>query len=94
MPMMSMALVLSRALISSIDKNEKPLALIDSSSGTSVMSPYLSNTRQKSFFKEAVDKFEAILQEGRVFLFSNGTVKIANQKFTSIKNDFCLVFDK
>ena len=27
-------------------------------------------------------------------MWSNGTVKIANQRFTSIKNDFCLVFDK
>jgi len=27
-------------------------------------------------------------------LFSNGTVKLANQRYTSIKNDFCLVFDK
>jgi hypothetical protein len=45
-------------------------------------------------FKDACDKFEPIIQEGKIFLLSNGTVKIANQKFTSIKNDFCLVFDK
>ncbi len=25
---------------------------------------------------------------------SNGTVKIANQKFQRVKNDFCLIFDK
>ena len=25
---------------------------------------------------------------------SNGTVKLANQRFCSIKNDFALVFDK
>jgi ssDNA-binding replication factor A large subunit len=33
-------------------------------------------------------------QEGKVYLFSNGTVKIANQKYTSIKNDYCIVFDR
>lgn len=49
---------------------------------------------QATFFKDACDKFEPIIQEGKIYLLSNGTVKIANQKFTSIKNDFCLVFDK
>ena len=49
---------------------------------------------QATFFKDACDKFEPIIREGGIFLFSNGTVKIANQRFTSIKNDFCLVFDK
>ena len=49
---------------------------------------------QATFFKDAVDKFDPILREGGIYLFSNGTVKIANQRFTSIKNDFCLVFDK
>ena len=29
-----------------------------------------------------------------MYLFSNGTVKMANQKYTSIKNDFCIVFDR
>ena len=32
--------------------------------------------------------------EGHVYLFSSGQVKIANSKFTFVKNDFCLVFDK
>lgn len=49
---------------------------------------------QATFFKDACDKFEPMLQEGKVYSFSNGTVKIANQRFTSIKNDFCLVFDR
>ena len=29
-----------------------------------------------------------------VYLFSNGVVKMANKRFTSIKNDFCIVFEK
>ena len=27
-------------------------------------------------------------------MFSGGNVKIANEKYTSIKNDYCLVFDR
>jgi len=49
---------------------------------------------QATFFKDACDKFEPIIHEGRIYLFSNGTVKLSNQRYTSIKNDFCLVFDK
>jgi len=28
-----------------------------------------------------------------VYLFSNGQVKLANKKFSSIKNDYCISFD-
>lgn len=35
-----------------------------------------------------------MLQENNVYLFSNGSIKIANQKFSSIKNDHCITFDK
>jgi ssDNA-binding replication factor A large subunit len=35
-----------------------------------------------------------MLKENKVYLFSNGTVKMANQKYTSIRNDFCIVFDR
>ena len=44
-------------------------------------------------FKEAVDKFDPILKESQVYTFSNGTIKLANLKFSSIKNDFSLIFD-
>ncbi len=35
-----------------------------------------------------------MLKENKVYLFSNGQVKLANKKFTSIKNDYCLTFDQ
>ena len=38
--------------------------------------------------------FEPILQEGNIYLMSNGQVKLANQRFCSIRNDFSIVFDK
>ena len=33
---------------------------------------------QATFFNDACEKYEAILKQGCVFLFSNGQVKIAN----------------
>ncbi|CAI2359121.1 unnamed protein product [Moneuplotes crassus] len=47
---------------------------------------------QATFFKEAVDKFEPILEEGSVYTFSNGSIKNANKKFSTIPNDFCINF--
>ncbi len=39
-----------------------------------------------------MDKFLPILKENEVFFFSGGNVKMANKRFTSIKNDFCITF--
>ena len=47
-----------------------------------------------TFFNELAKRYDEILKENKVYLFSNGTVKIANQKYTSIKNDYCIVFDR
>lgn len=47
-----------------------------------------------TFFNEAADMFEPKIYENKVYLFSNGVVKMANKRFTSIKNDFCIVFEK
>ena len=50
---------------------------------------------QATFFgEEANKKFGPMIKENRVYLFSNGQVKLANKKFTSIKNDYCLTFDQ
>ncbi|TNV82843.1 hypothetical protein FGO68_gene14201 [Halteria grandinella] len=49
---------------------------------------------QATFFKDAVDKFDPIIREGGIYLFANGQVKLSNSRYTSIKNDFCLVFDR
>jgi len=47
-----------------------------------------------TFFDEAAIKFESVLKKDGVYLFSNGSVKMANKKFTSLKNDFCIIFQK
>ena len=47
-----------------------------------------------TFFNDAADMYDPKVQENMVYLFSNGVVKMANKRFTSIKNDFCIVFEK
>ena len=49
---------------------------------------------QGTFFKEGVDKYKDDIHKDRVYLMSGGTVKMANQRFTSIRNDFCITFDQ
>ena len=46
------------------------------------------------FFGASADNWERKLVEDKVYLFSNGQVKMANKRFTSVNNDFCLVFEK
>lgn len=48
---------------------------------------------QATFFNDAAIKYSATLQTNKVYIFSNGSVKMANKRFTSIKNDFSLTFD-
>ena len=47
-----------------------------------------------TFFNASADNFERRIQEGKVYLWSNGQVKIANRKFTKVKNDYQIVFEK
>ena len=47
---------------------------------------------QATLFNKAVDKYDPILEQDKVYMFSKGTVKIANAKFTAIKNDYSLTF--
>lgn len=48
---------------------------------------------QATAFNEQADKFHDMLEPDQVYTFMNGSVKLANKKFTSIKNDYCLSFD-
>lgn len=49
---------------------------------------------QGTAFNEAATLFNTILEYDGVYTFSNGLVKLANKRFTSIKNDHCLTFSK
>jgi ssDNA-binding replication factor A large subunit len=37
---------------------------------------------------------EGMLVENKVYTFANGQVKMANKRYTSIQNDYSIVFDK
>jgi ssDNA-binding replication factor A large subunit len=41
-------------------------------------------------FNEQLEQFAPMLEEGKVYEISGAYVKMANKKYTSIKNDFCL----
>jgi len=47
-----------------------------------------------TFFKEAVDKFNPFLEEGRTYLFSGGRLKVANMQYNSCKSQFEITFDQ
>lgn len=47
-----------------------------------------------TFFNDIAERWDAVLREGAVYAFAGGSVKIANTKYTSIKNDYCIVFDR
>ena len=46
-----------------------------------------------TLFGPGVDKFQSILEPRKCYLVSNGNVKMANKKYTSIKTDYCINLD-
>ncbi|CAB9518541.1 Replication protein A 70 kDa DNA-binding subunit [Seminavis robusta] len=47
-----------------------------------------------TFFKEAVEKFYHSLQEGSVYSFSGGRIKVANMQYNTCKSNFEITFDQ
>ena len=47
-----------------------------------------------TFFNESAEKYYGELVEGQVYTFTGGSVKIANSKYTSVKNDYNIIFDR
>lgn len=47
-----------------------------------------------TLFNAAVDAHSHKLTEGKVYLMSGGVVKMANKRYTAIKNDHCINFDE
>jgi len=46
-----------------------------------------------TFFNEGVDKYEKMLQQEKVYLFSGGSLKIANRQYTSLSHRYEITFD-
>ncbi|PIK46206.1 putative replication protein A 70 kDa DNA-binding subunit [Apostichopus japonicus] len=44
-------------------------------------------------FKDQVDKFYDVVEKGKVYFLSKGTLKPANKQYTSIQNDYELTFN-
>ncbi len=48
-----------------------------------------------TFFKEACDKFYNVLEEGKVYTFSQGVLKVVqNRQFSTLKNQYELTFNQ
>lgn len=45
---------------------------------------------EATMFNEEIDKWDPELVQGTVYVISNAYVKVANQKFSKVKNDYCL----
>lgn len=49
---------------------------------------------QVTFFKEEADHFFGLIEEGKVYLFKNGQVKISNKRFQSVDCEYSICADK
>lgn len=47
-----------------------------------------------TFFKEAVEKFYNMLEEGKVYRLSGGRIKVANMQYNTCKSNFEITFDQ
>lgn len=45
---------------------------------------------QATFFNDQAELIDTFIQENKVYTFANGKVQMANQKYTSIKNDYSI----
>jgi len=48
---------------------------------------------EATFWRDAADRYHEMLEEGKVYTFSRGSVKIANRNFNRTRNEYCLNFD-
>lgn len=49
---------------------------------------------EATFFNEDAKNWSTQIEENRVYTFSEGMVKLANKRFTSNNNDFCINFGR
>jgi replication factor A1 len=55
----------------------------------------MENTQiQGTFFKAQAKKWFPELTENKIYIVSGGSIKMANKRFTTIPNDYCISFDK
>jgi len=49
---------------------------------------------QVTCFNRAAERFEPMIEKGKVYKISKGEVKMANKRFSSIPNDYCLILNE
>lgn len=49
---------------------------------------------QGTAFNDQALHMDNLLSVDSIYTFTNGLVKLANKRFSSIKNDYCLTFSK
>lgn len=49
---------------------------------------------EATFFNDSAKTFDPLIKKDKVYSFQNGRVALANKKFTTVNNDFCLTFNK
>ena len=49
---------------------------------------------QCTMFGATVERYKTFLEEGKCYTFKRGTIKAANKRYTSIKNDYSITFNK
>lgn len=47
-----------------------------------------------TFFKDEAEKFFPVIQEGKVYIFKNGQVKICNKRFQTVDNEYSIFVDR
>ena len=77
-----------------IDKSEKRLTKNGGSMLKLELIDRYNTSIEATFFNDSADHFENKIQAGKVYEFYDGHVKLANKKFTTIKNDFTLTFER
>jgi len=78
--------------------NKAPIRTWSKGAGGKVFSADLLDSEggeiRASFFNQAVDKFYDMLEQGKCFTFSRGSVKIANKQYNPCNHRYELTFDK
>ncbi len=47
---------------------------------------------EATIFNDDIDTFDNKLEQGKVYIISNSSVKVANAKFSNVNNEYCLTF--
>jgi ssDNA-binding replication factor A large subunit len=47
-----------------------------------------------TFWRDMAERMDALLQEGKVYFFSNGTVSPSNRRYSTVDNDYKINFSE